>query len=110
MMSRCVGSSSTSRMRQASCDVALGEGAGSLMCPGSYPQAPRLANSSTARGGWPRSAVADLDRAVQGFDPDTGVAVAFLEAQLVAGPVFARAARLRPEAMLDVAVEGLDVE
>src|SRR4030095_174220 len=102
MISRCVGSSSTSRMRQASCAVALGETAGSVMRHGSYPQPQRLANSG--------SAVTDFDGPVQRLEPDAAVAVAFLEAQRIARAVLAGLVRLRPEAVVDVAVEGRDVE
>src|SRR5512138_46767 len=107
MISRCVGSSSTSRMRQASCSVALGETTGPVMRPGSYPQALRHANSDCRSL---LSAVADLHGAVQRLDADAPVAVAFLEAQRVARTVFASAVRLRPEAVVDLAVEGRDVE
>src|SRR6185295_13226098 len=104
MISRCVGSSSTSRMRQASCDVALGETAESVIAP-----------DRTRRGsGRPiadrRSVVADLHGAVQRLDADAPVAGAFREAQRIARAVFARAVRLRAEAVVDIAVEGRDIE
>src|SRR5690606_25739292 len=99
-MSRCVGSSSTSRMRQT-VGVAA-EGAGSLMSPRSYRFGQRSGNS--------RLSLAELDTAVERLHAHRGTAFAFLESQLVAGPEIAAAARLGAEAVVDVPVEGLDGE
>src|SRR5262245_44249695 len=112
MMSRCVGSSSTSRMRQVVDGAVAGEISGPIS-PKSYLLAQACANE--ARGSVTCrcarvSAFAHLDAAVQRLDPDLCVALALLEAQLVARRVFAGTARLRPEAVVDLAVERRDVE